>query len=204
MTTTDFKNVYWRYYLTLEKDVLEIEPYVSFHPNNFNCFSMEFVKIYQAICAEIDGLCKEYCKYINTAFNQEKNKNINCYAKYILTERSEFDNNRTKITNQNIRLTEYIELTPWERWNVNNTPGWWKTYNQVKHTRSDNYQHANLNNVLNSLAALYVLEKYFYADLAKDEAEPGKIPNIIIDTASKLFGCLQFENQYLQLQPSYF
>lgn len=197
MKTTDFKNVYWKYYLTLEKDVLEIEPYVSFHPNNFKCFSREFVKIYQAICAEIDGLCKEYCNYINTAFNQEEYKNINCYAKYILTERSEYDNDRTQIKDQNVQLSEHIELIPWKYWSVNNTPVWWKMYNKVKHTRSDNYLHANLYNVLNALAALYVLEKYFYVDLAKDEAPLGKTPYIAIEPASKLFGYLQLENKCL-------
>lgn len=74
------------------------------------------------------------------------------------------------------------ELIPWKEWDFdpddhrsgnkhrNITPGWWRKYNDIKHRRSDrdvtgkhNYQHASLYNVLNALAALYVLEKYFYA-----------------------------------------
>jgi len=72
--------------------------------------------------------------------------------------------------------------------------------NAIKHKRTSkevnykyNYQYANLRNVLNALAALCVLEKYFYADLAKDDAPLGKTPNIVLTPYSKLFELLELK-----------
>lgn len=214
VTTTDFKKVYWRYYLILERDVLGVEPYVSFHPDNYGCFSNEFIKLYQAICSEVDVICKKYCKYIkDTTSISGKYCNIKDYAKYILTKHPE-------LVSQNVYLSDKsdCELIPWEKWhfdpddhrNSDNpqsvTPEWWQRYNDIKHGRSDkdntgkyNYQYANLHNVLNALAALYILEKYFYADLARDEAPLGKAPYIVITPESKLFGLFDSDIEFLTL-----
>lgn len=76
------------------------------------------------------------------------------------------------------------EITPWKKYIViknpkegekekkyildksksAHTPDWWNKYNGVKHTRTEkikgksNYMNANLKNVVNSLAVLYILE----------------------------------------------
>lgn len=208
MTSDEFKK-YWNYYMVLEKDTLDIEPFVSFHPENFNCFSNEFVKLYQIICSEIDVICKEFCQYINDKKSATENySNIIDYARIILPEHSE-------LTAQKISVSGDIEFTlaPWIEWSAdandnskNVSPKWWKQYNAVKHKRTSkdvndkyNYQFANLKNVLNALAALCVIEKYFYADLAKDEAPFGKAPNTVLTPYSKLFGLLAFETGYLVL-----
>ncbi|HEY5583244.1 MAG TPA: hypothetical protein VIK78_01990 [Ruminiclostridium sp.] len=212
MMTNEFKKVYWKYYLILERDVLGVEPYVSFHPDNYYCFSNEFIKIYQAICSEIDVICNNYCKYINdTTLITGEYRDIRDYANYILTQHPE-------IVEQNVQVSEESDckLVPWKEWHLdpndhkngknpeNVTPGWWRKYNDIKHRRSDkdttgknNYQHANLYNVLNSLAALYVLEKYFYADLTKDEAPLGKTPNIVLTPESKLFELFDSDIRFL-------
>lgn len=86
MITTEFKKVYWKYYLILERDVLGVEPYILFHPDNYNCFSNEFIKLFQAICSEIDVIGKEYCEYIEDA---EEYRDIKDYAKCILKHHPE-------------------------------------------------------------------------------------------------------------------
>ncbi|MBZ9686811.1 hypothetical protein G9F72_010790 [Clostridium estertheticum] len=214
MITTEFKKVYWKYYLILERDVVDIEPYMSFHPDNYDCFSNELIKIYQAICSEIDVIFKEYCKYIkNKTSIAGSYCNIRDYAKYILTQHSE-------IVRETVHLSELrdCKLIPWEEWHFdpdghrsgsnlqNITPGWWRRYNDIKHNRSSkdangkyNYQHASLYNILSALAALYVLEKYFYSDLAKDEAPTGKTPNVLIVPMSKLFEILDFDRSLITL-----
>lgn len=214
MTTTEFKEIYWKHYLILERDVLDVEPYVSFHPDNYNCFSNEFIKIFQSICSEIDVICKKYCEYIkDTTSITGKYRDIRDYPKYILKQHPE-------IVKQNVHLSgqSSCKVTPWEAWryepddskgsnNLGNiSPGWWRKYNDIKHSRSDkdsngkyNYQYANLYNVLNALAALYILEKIFYADLAKEEAPVGKTPNIILMPVSKLFGLFDSDEKYLAL-----
>ncbi len=39
---------------------------------------------------------------------------------------------------------------------------WWKHYNEVKHQRDQKYDEASLENVLISLAGLFLLEKVYY------------------------------------------
>jgi hypothetical protein len=191
--------------MILENDVLATERFVSFHQDNYYCYSNEFIKLYQIICSEIDVVCKKYCQYIcdkKKVF--EKYKNINDYARIILQEHSE-------LKDQKISISSDLEFTPWKEWNGASgkykSPDWWIMHNNIKHKRTDkdnkanfNYQHANLKNVLNSLAALCLLEKYFYSDLAEDEAnvaQLGKISNTVITPYSKLFGFLELEKRYL-------
>lgn len=195
--------------MVLEKDVLDIEPFVSFHPQNFNCFSNEFIKLYQIICSEIDVICKEFCQYINyKKASKEKYSNIIDYARIILADHSE-------LAAQKICVSGDVEFTlaPWIEWSANSndnspnaSPQWWRQYNAIKHKRTGkdvndkyNYQYANLENVINALAALCIIEKYFYADLAKDQAPLGITPNILLTPYSKLFGFIEFEHRYLAL-----
>ncbi len=217
MTLAEFKGTCWSYYLTLEEDVLNVEPYVSFHPDNYRCFSNEFIKLYQAICSEIDALCKEYCKYITKtpfekgkckidtnccAKKKEKNEkcriDINCYAKCILGKHPEIEKQTVDVLRYvNRELT--LELTPWKGWSPGTPPEWWKKYNKVKHDRfnSDttdtnkrNYQHANLENVLNAQAALYVLEEKLFTVLVIDETRrtrPLRVPRGTLSPESSLF-----------------
>lgn len=193
VTSSKFKELCWSYYLTIEKDVLKVEPYVSFHPENQYCFSNEFIKLYQTICSEIDSLCKEYCKYLEKEPQGKEKYDILFYGKNILEKHPE-------MIKQVVCISGYQEweLIPWEKWDKV-TPEWWKKYNSIKHERFNldkinsnkyNYQHANLKNVLNSLAALYILEYYFYYDLTASEFPPGKIIKITMESESKLFRTL--------------
>ncbi len=54
-----------------------------------------------------------------------------------------------------------IELTPWEKWKNTENPSWWKSYNNVKHERSANFQDANLETSLNAVAGLFCCILYY-------------------------------------------
>ena len=64
---------------------------------------------------------------------------------------------------------------------------WWRDYTAVKHNRIGNYHKANLKNVVNSLAGLYILESYLvrYIGTRDDERD---VPNDI----SKIFHLVDF------------
>lgn len=51
---------------------------------------------------------------------------------------------------------------PFGGWTPNSKPSWWGDYNKVKHNRAenDNIKLANLKNVFNALAALFILNRY--------------------------------------------
>ena len=203
MTREEFCNRFWSYYIALENDFLTTQRYVAFNygdnleydnqdhadKGNSECYSIEFVKQYQAICSEIDvilkSMCSEFC-------GDKTADNICKYAAAIIK-------NFPNIVNQKVEMNK-LELQPFINWSETNSPVWWKNYNDVKHNRLGNYRNANLKNVTYSLAALYILELY-YVKIIGDRDGVEDVPNDI----SHIFSLLNFstreivigKNQYL-------
>lgn len=195
MTRDEFCKYHWEYYLVLEKDFLQTERFISFdlgknylydkkgctNYGNSMCFSNEFIKQYQSICSEIDVILKTICKEIN---NKSKAKEIKGYTNEVLKK-------WPGITNQKVAM-KYIELIPFMNWSLQpyNSPDWWTPYNNVKHKRIKNYKEANLKNVLNSLAALYILEHYLVKYIG-DRDSTYDVPNDI----SQLFEMVNYKTR---------
>lgn len=197
MTRDEFCKYHWEYYLILEKDFLETERYITFDLGdnylytsstvadygNSLCFSNEFVKQYQAICSEIDVILKSICKEINcnsTANNMEQ------YSNEIL-------NVWSGIVQQKVKMKD-IELQPFANWSYSpsyKSPNWWTPYNKVKHERLLNYKNANLKNISNALAALYILEQYFVNYIGNRDGEQD-VPNDI----SKIFVMVNYSTKH--------
>lgn len=154
---------YFDYYLELERDFFATEPYVAIDEDNFNTFSVQYNRIYQSICSEIDCLLKEICR------NIEPDKDAMRMSSYcaIVQKKHKYFNDETVYFNKS-----RIELQPWKEWSESKAPKWWTSYNKVKHHRLENdnesgkphYKNANLENVLNALAALYIVEQYYIYD----------------------------------------
>ncbi len=196
MNRKEFFKHHWEYYLVLEKDFLQSERYVSFelgenylydgisHENygNSTTFSNEFVKQYQAICSEIDVILKSICAELG---NPSANDMQNGYTPTVLQAWA-------SIVNQKVKFKE-VELQPFFNWKQApdyKSPDWWKPYNKVKHERVDNYRKANLKNVVNALAGLYILENYlvkFIGDCDNDLDVPNDI--------STLFEMIDFQTR---------
>ena len=192
MTRDEFCKQHWKYYLILERDFLSTERFLSFdlgddylydstthiNPENSKAYSVEFVKQYQAICSEVDVIMKSIC----TEFGQSADC-IHDYAKYILTQ-------WPGLTKQIVQM-EDIQLQPFMNWiydpTKKSTLDWWVPYNEVKHERIVNFRQANLKNVLNALAGLYILELY----LVKYIGDRDKVIDVP-DDKSKLFEIVNF------------
>lgn len=203
MTRDDFLRHHWDYYIVLENDFSEIERYVAFDlgdnylytnsvsPSNLAnslCFSNEFIKQFQAICSEIDVLMKSICQEITGNSSAGKMPE---YTKIVLTK-------WPKIENQKVRFKR-LELQPFLGWKIHPeyiSPQWWPHYNDVKHNRLADYKKANLKNTVNSLAALYVLERYFVKFIGDRDVELGSDRGFDIpDSSSKLFGMVDFKTR---------
>ena len=185
MNTKIFNFQYWRHYLALEADFLKTIRFVEIDESNFNTFSIEFNKQLQSICSEIDVICKEICSFKGAS----NTRNINQYAEIILKE-------YTDINSRNVIIKQYtsLKLSPFEEWSLDpdyNSPEWWKDYNSVKHDRTNNFSKANLKNVINSLAGLYLLEMFFLKDLSNVDGGVD-IPNV----PSMLFAIENWETKY--------
>lgn len=86
-------------------------------------------------------------------------------------------------------------LTPLSSWKTSHTLGWYKAYNDVKHNRTENFQLANLSNVLNAIAGVACV---VYAQLGPYMSGVNSFAEDLIDGRS------YFEYKGLEIvQPSF-
>ncbi len=197
MTTQEYERTYWKYYLNLENDFLNTEKYVAIDNDNKNTFSIEYMKILQMVCAEVEVVAKMLCEDLSGNTNC---KNIIDYCEIISDKLLDFSENDVFFVLNN------INIKPWSGWQYANyvdekkkniaSPSWWKDYNGVKHNRIGMvdgmyyYKKANQNNVIYALAALFQVEMYFYNLLADNENLERKTPL----PKSKLFSIPRWTN----------
>lgn len=190
MTRKELSRNYWRYYRMLEDKFLATANYVEINPANFGSFSNEYALLLQSIGAELDNFFKVYC-----GFNLADRKNVADYASYVL---SDFPD----ITTTQIRVLETdITVTPFQGWNTT-TPAqslsWWLAFDHIKHNRNGTFPDANLENVLNMLAALYLMEMKLFGKVAKESGghlEESDSP----DDKSKLFEIIGWNYRYVRV-----
>ena len=155
---------YWEYYRELEDEFLMTRRYVDFAEKNFTTYSVEYLKLYQAVCSEIDVVGKAMAQIADSNFKAEDKQN-NIYKWWFVVQDEYFvtDGPFTPMnpTSNAVRigLRDYKcamlgshEFKPWagfvieKRRNASNveyfanaqgsnTPKWWKEYNDVKHHR---------------------------------------------------------------------
>ena len=186
LNAQSFIKSYWNYFLELEQHVVQTQKYVDFDNKNNSTFSIEYLKLLQAICSEVDVVSKAIAQYCNPAFKIDNTTNIN---KWGLDIQSAFP----KIQLEKALFSDDYVLEPWINWeyekykdkNNNNrirlkhgrkNPIWWTAYNKVKHERTSlmsgnrtNYTRANLKNVLLALSGLFILENIFIDYICEKE-----------------------------------
>ncbi|MEI7728349.1 MAG: hypothetical protein WCO56_02210 [Verrucomicrobiota bacterium] len=160
---------HWDYFLALCDDVQKTGRYVEIASENHHAFSVEFVRLLLAIGSEIDVVAKQLCIKISPS---SKAANINEYRAELTAKYPAFSTVSVNIS----RAT--IALVPWVAWAKGQNPVWWQYYNNVKHQRHRYYKEANQLNTLNSLAGLFVLLGYFYAE-EMDRFELTPFPDLL-------------------------
>ena len=173
MTAEVIKETYWRYYLSLEAQVVELERFIEFDLRvNGNTYSARLLELYQAICSEVDVIGKILAKECDASFVHNGKTGIMSWW-YVI------QNCYSSIQSEQVFFKK-TTLIPWKKFFVekkdsryvissavadSSIPAWWTSYNKVKHSRTDNdcnglayYSHANLANVIYALAGLYILE----------------------------------------------
>lgn len=192
-----FIKSYWNYYIELEDQLLATKKYVAFDDSNYKTFSVEYLKLLQATCSEIDVVGKIIAQYSDESFNRNKNKSMQKWGLLVQTTFPEIENSTVLFLNDK-------GITPWKNWAYEtyndkdnrlryrlkkgkNTPVWWTAYNKVKHERTSpykegktNYSQANLENLILAMAALYIIEMKFIkllfsGDINTDSIKRSKI-----------------------------
>lgn len=186
-----FIKKYWSYYIEIENQLLETQKYVEFDKKNYNTYSMEYLKLYQIICSEIDGCAKVISLYSDSSFKirDATIKQWGFQVQQIFPE----------ITKRQVSFNGNDLLIPWRNWeyvigltkdgkkNIKHekgkvNPDWWVKYGNVKHARMNlesedaNYADANLKNVVYALAGLYILEREFIEYLYFEKKDTGHLP----------------------------
>ena len=71
-----FIKSYWNYYLELEDQFIATKKFVEFDASNSATYSVEYLKLFQAVCSEIDVVAKILAEEYNPSFKKIDNKNI--------------------------------------------------------------------------------------------------------------------------------
>lgn len=196
MNVNVFVKSYWNYYLELEDQFITTKKFVEFASSNSATYSIEYLKLFQAVCSEIDVVAKILAEEYDAEFKKIKNKNIQKWGYYLQsaypyleTISVLFNNDYSICPWQNWKYEKYIDKKGALRYRLlqgKETPFWWTAYNKVKHERTShfkdgkaNYSRANQKNLIYALAALFILEMS-YLESIKEETEKSY-------SASKLF-----------------
>lgn len=222
---------YWLYYLELEDEFLATKKYVEFDLINYKTYSIEYLKLFQTVCSEIDVFGKEMACAVDSSFKKDEKCNILkwWYAiedSFQTSTTNEYQETAKKpssmLKDKAEKLLGEWELIPWENYDVEmvkskdkngryrtyprlstslasvKKPSWWKAYNDVKHQRTSlikgeedqtNFTKANLWNLSNAFAGLFILEKSYLEEIGTEE----ELRNI---ASSKLF---ENEDKYTTL-----
>lgn len=163
-TFNSFIHNYWEYYRELEKEFLQTQKYVEFCADNNATYSVEYLKLFQAVCSEIEVVGKVIAKTVNESFKvDDKSNSIEKWwyeiQNVLLLTDGYFTYMNPTAQPKCFTLLEYkcllmdrIVLQPWKNYRIENyldsadrlkyrlvkgcnTPKWWSSYNKVKHNR---------------------------------------------------------------------
>lgn len=175
MTRNEFLTQYWRYYLSLEKDFIQLTRYVGLYEENFNVFSDEIHKQLISVGIEFENISKKICEILNIPLSKEAN--IGEFKQWIP---------KIEVKVVNIYSLNHFNLLPFEITNKKIYLKWWNSYNSIKHNRLFNYKEITFKNLLDALSALFYAEMFLIKEIGQRNNEVD-----VPDEYSKLF---QIEN----------
>jgi len=153
---------HWNYFLAIEKDLENLSRYIEFADANLATYSIELTHILLSASSEVDVIMKQLCLLIDPT---QATNNVNDYKNVIQTQLGTF-------INEEICIDRFgLSYKPWDNWNGIQNPGWWRSYNNVKHQRNTHFNEANLQNTINAVGALLLTVVYYYKYAFTAEAE---------------------------------
>ena len=145
-------SLHWNYFLSLEEDLVRLSRYIEFVEKNYKTYSIELTRLLFAASSESEVVAKQF---------HENSKKPGVHMKaHIEAVEKRYPEFREAVV---IMPSYGITLTPWISPSL---PDWWKSYNKIKHHRHKEYKEANLGNLINSVAGLFLLLLFFYQDKA--------------------------------------
>lgn len=152
---------HWNYFLAIEKDLENLSRYIEFSDANLGTYSIELTHILLSASSEVDVIMKQLCTLVDST---RQTNNINDYKDIVQRQLATF-------INEEICIDRFgLSYKPWDNWNGNQNPNWWRSYNNVKHQRNNHFSEANLQNTINAVGALLLTVVYYYKYAFSHEA----------------------------------
>lgn len=158
-----FKSGYTlRIFRILENDVVDFLTYIPLEyyldDKKKKIFSPRLAELLIRIGSQVDNFFRHW-DIIQSVYKKNHPK-----KKFILDDlnikyyRDIEKNGKIILSNKEIRITLTNDIIkPFEYWTDNRYPLWWKAYNNVKHQGFTYKEEGNLNNVIESLSALFLI-----------------------------------------------
>lgn len=156
---------FWYYFKNIESDIIQTLRYVEPDRENFATYSVEYAKIINVACAEIDNLMKTICEKLESIRPESERKphgNIGQYKECLL-------NRFPNITEVMLYIPRgKYGIRPFYEWKDSKL-SWWDAYQKLKHHKGETLASANLRNALFSVGALLILNLYWIRINSKDQ-----------------------------------
>ena len=160
-------------YLQREKEFTDFIKYVPPSENQKSVWSLKLANQLILIGSSIDSFFKQsmpFYKHSNKKNNNKKFKKLN-----LGDFRDLFEGYYNQLSKHAVYLLVTREkIVPFEEWGSGGGLNWWDAYTNLKHNRFKNRELATVENVLNALAALFLLNVYYHPN-RKFLAEKGLI-----------------------------
>jgi hypothetical protein len=142
----------------LQKDVLELFDYVEPADINRCCYSYRIHELHTRACIEIEANCKAILS--ENGYTRPGDWNMGDYKKIEQSHR---------LSSYQVRFPYWhganATRTPFGEWRTGDALRWYQAYNATKHSRHENFQQANFENLMDAMCGLVtILASQFYTD----------------------------------------
>jgi len=165
-------------YLLLEKEFLNYIKFVPLTSEHYDVWSIKLANLLLLIGSSIDSFFKNALPYtLSILLSEYYSKNHGQYHSRISElnkYHSMLENDKTNMgvfrdvfrefyklgSNPVYVLSNKEKLIPFDKWEFDQTPSWWKVYRVLKHDRIKHRKSCTLGITLNALSALFLLNIY--------------------------------------------
>lgn len=194
------QNLFFPIYQQLEKELMELSRFITFDHRQLVVYSTKIADMLLRTVSEIENISKELCKKEKIKFYDSKKhiRNVVYFNDYFLKLEECYGLSSRLVNfifeNCNENIFD-IKLSPFRKDLVIKVKGkeketwsWYNAYNKIKHDRIKNFKQANLENLIYSLSALFLLNIY-YLDKVFVEKEEYNFERVIyqIENLSSVF-----------------
>lgn len=156
-------NFYWSIYQNIEKEIIDLSNSIHFDDDQLEIYSMKIAELIIRTVVEIESISKEL--YFSNGGEKENDNNLyfdtDCLN--LLENKWSLSKKEIILSSTNFHFTNFKVITPLKKSNKrgSSSSNWQKAYQGIKHNRALNFKKANIKNLLEATASLFLLNVYY-------------------------------------------